>query len=334
MRKPFFMKRCKAWYVWHNGKQVRLDADKEAAFQKYHELMAQGNPACSSDTVASLCNQYLNWCEKNRSEATYQNHRQHISSFIRFVGTGLRLENAKPLHLSNWLSEKSEWSATSKNTAARYVKRVFNWAVEEGRYTHNPVKNFQAPAPSRREAFVTRAQFDLLVATASDQNLQDYLTFLFETGARPQEIKLIESKHCDLKAKRIVLPASQAKGKRHARVIYFTNKVKGILARLEKLHPDGPLFRNSDDEPWNKNSVNCRFRRLRKKLASSGTPIDGLCATALRHGFATEALKNGVDPVTVSILMGHADASQVARTYQHLAADPEFLSAALTKATG
>jgi integrase len=57
------------------------------------------------------------------------------------------------------------------------------------------------------------------------------------------------------------------------------------------------------------------------------------CLYHFRHTWATRALKRGVDPLTVAILMGHADPSMLAKVYQHLAHDPEFLRNAVMKAT-
>jgi integrase len=54
----------------------------------------------------------------------------------------------------------------------------------------------------------------------------------------------------------------------------------------------------------------------------------------LRHSWATRALKRGVDPLTVAILMGHADPTMLAKVYQHLAHDPDFLRRAAMRATG
>ncbi len=55
---------------------------------------------------------------------------------------------------------------------------------------------------------------------------------------------------------------------------------------------------------------------------------------ALRHSWATNALKRGVDPLTVAILMGHKDPSTLARVYQHLSLSPEHLLAQTKKAAG
>lgn len=334
MRKPFFKKSHSSWYVHHQGRMIRLGEDKEKALQAWHELKASITPATTSDSVASLLNCYLEWCEKNRSPRTYEWYRDFLATFARSIGVKLQIGALKPLHVSQWLDQHSDWNVTTRYNAIRAVKRAFNWAVKEGRLDRSPLRNLERPAPKRRESFLTTEQFKLVQNLAGDQCFKDYITFLFETGARPQEIKLIEAKHCDLAAARIMLPASKSKGKQYPRLIYLTPDIIVIVTRLCKAYPSGPIFLNSDGKPWTKNSVNCRFRRIREKLAKNGTPVDGLCATSFRHGFATEALKNGVDPVTVSILMGHRDAGQVAKTYQHLAADMKHLSSALKKIRG
>ena len=64
-------------------------------------------------------------------------------------------------------------------------------------------------------------------------------------------------------------------------------------------------------------------RKLTNRLASSLVPRCSLYA--IRHSWATRALKSGLDGLTVAILMGHSDPSTLARVYQHLAHDPKHL---------
>ncbi len=329
MRKPFYMKKCKAWYVWHNGKQVRLSHDKEEAFQTYHELKSQNAPISNSDTVASLLNAYLEWCSQNRSEKTYDWYRLFLSSFARFVGATQRISDLKPFHVTKWLAA-NDWSNTTQHNVTRALKRAFNWARREGRLSHNPIQAAQTAAPERREIVLSPDEYDLVYSVASDDAFRDYLTILHETGCRPQEAKAIEARHCQLDISRIVFPAKESKGKRFPRVIYLTEAAHQLVERLCEQFPEGPILRNADGEPWHRNAVRCRFRRMNTKLGKKR--IDGLCATVVRHSFATEGLKNGVDPVTLAVLMGHADASMLAKTYQHLAADPTFLSSAMKRA--
>jgi integrase len=51
----------------------------------------------------------------------------------------------------------------------------------------------------------------------------------------------------------------------------------------------------------------------------------GLCAYLFRHTYATDALENGVDPITVAELLGHKDTTMVSRVYQHLSQRVEHM---------
>ncbi len=56
-------------------------------------------------------------------------------------------------------------------------------------------------------------QHELTLSLVSDESFRDYLIFLSDTGARPQEARIVEGSHCQLDLNRIVLPPSNAKGK-------------------------------------------------------------------------------------------------------------------------
>lgn len=66
--------------------------------------------------------------------------------------------------------------------------------------------------------------------------------------------------------------------------------------------------------------------RLRRKHATRYSLY------ALRHSWATNALKQGLDTLTVAILMGHRDPSTLARVYQHLGQNPEHMQEQARKA--
>ncbi len=55
---------------------------------------------------------------------------------------------------------------------------------------------------------------------------------------------------------------------------------------------------------------------------------------ALRHAWATRALQQNVDPLTVAILMGHADPSTLSRVYQHVALNPAHMLEQAKRAAG
>ena len=72
-------------------------------------------------------------------------------------------------------------------------------------------------------------------------------------------------------------------------------------------------------------------RKLTNRMAKQAAPRYSLYS--LRHSWATNALKRGVDPLTVALLMGHKDPSMLARVYQHLSHSPDHMRDQARKAT-
>jgi integrase len=159
-----------------------------------------------------------------------------------------------------------------------------------------------------------------------DQEFRNLLMILRATGCRPIEARTVEAKH--VRGRFWVFPKVDSKGQKYNRVVPLTKVAYRITRRLMKQYPNGVLFRDTRGNPWTKNALICRFRRLSKKL---GTPISAYC---FRHTFCTEALERGVDSTTLATIMGHRDATMVARVYSHLTHNRPLLLRAAEQATG
>jgi integrase len=73
-------------------------------------------------------------------------------------------------------------------------------------------------------------------------------------------------------------------------------------------------------------------RKLRYRMAEQQAAKYSLYV--LRHSWATHALERGVDALTVAVLMGHRDPSTLAKVYQHLAHNPQYLQEQARRAAG
>ena len=127
----------------------------------------------------------------------------------------------------------------------------------------------------------------------------------------------------------IVLPVKDSKGKRKNRVIYLNDAAKEQAERLAKQYPDEAIFRNADGKPWNKDSINCRMRRLKKKL-----DWPWLCLTVLRHSFAHAHVANGTDVLLLQSLMGHSSTRMLDTVYAHSDKAVDALTAAANTTAG
>lgn len=329
---PWFRRHDDWWYcyVQEGGKrrQVKLAKGKQSrqqAWEFWHELCLKkkASTVASRGAVAPLLDEYLDWCLKNRARATFEIYRHYLQSFCSRVGE-LKFEELRPKHVTGWLGSTT-WSDTTRAGAAQTVRTAFRRLLREGHIDSNPVAEARGPSRRRREKIMTPEQYQLILDN-SRSDFRQLLEFIRHTGCRPHEATAVEARHVDLANHRIVFPAAESKGKRHPRVIYLDSRATEIVKERLAKNPTGPLFRNSRGRKWDRNMVRCRFRRLRPVVGEQ------FCAYHVRHTFATWALQK-LDPIVVATLMGHSDASTLARNYQHLAKLPEYMIAAAIKAT-
>ncbi|WP_197488978.1 tyrosine-type recombinase/integrase [Planctomyces sp. SH-PL14] len=340
--KPWFRAHDGWWYVQVRTdgarRQVKLVKGQEneaEAVRRWHQLMLTGDSpqsiadAARAMSLIGLVDVFLDYVKRELSPATFDYYELFLSSFCRTIDRRMQIPALKPFHVTAWLAKKTGWNTSTKHNGVRAVKRALKWAMEEGYIETSPIAHMKAPPKLRRETIITPEQFQLILSVSRDQCFKDLLLFLWHTGVRPQEAAKIERRHVDPNLRRIVFPPSEAKGKKAPRVIYLSDPAFEIVSQhmvTRKGHPvEGAIFKNVMRRPWNKDSLNCRFRRIKQKTGIS------VCAYHFRHSFATNALQN-LDPITVSVLMGHSDATTLARTYQHLAKKPEYLQKAAQQA--
>lgn len=328
--KPFFRAFTGTWYVQIGRRQVNLGRDKRRAFEKYLELMsAHRTTAEQVGSAAELFDRYLDWCATRRALATYRQSLCYLNSFAALIGTRMPVWRLKPFHITKWIDSHLEWSDTTRHNAISIVQRALNWGVRQGLLDRSPLTCLEdKPSRRRREVVYSLSEWNTILAAIPDDDFRLLVCFLRETGCRPQEARAIEARHVDLDRRVIVFAPSESKGQRTERVIILNDAALRICRSLCERHSDGVLFRNQRGAAWTKDAIKCRFKRLEAKAG-----IPRLCAYAIRHTFATEALKNGVDPVSLANLMGHADVSMIARTYQHLGKNLDYLRQQAIKAT-
>ena len=266
------------------------------------------------DKVAAILQEFLGWLEANSKPTTYEWYRGYLKRFHQFIGSSITVGNLKPLHVERWILSEGLTTNNSKRAAQRSVKRAMAWAVEMGYIKNSPLTTMKLSRYERGERCLTEKEFRDFLAKVKEQDFRDYLSFLWETGSRPQEIRLIQAEHVD--GDRVVLPLVDSKGGKFNRVIYLNKKAKAIVDRLCS---EGFVFRNlNSDKPWTKSAIRYRFRKMG----------EAAIGRVLRHTWITRALKSGVDTTTVAVLAGHKDTTMIQRNYQHLALDHDYLGEA------
>jgi integrase len=330
--KPFWRPKKSRWYVQLDGKQVNLGPEKDAAFRRYYELMAdRRKPVPAISTIAApvlvaILDAFLGWCLCHREKRTYETYKERIQEFLRSLADKtMPAADLRPYHLQQWVDSHPDWNPGMKRGRLQAVQRALNWAVKQGLLDKSPIAQLEKPPPGKRENVIDLLTYKRMLTLTGTGEFRDLLTVCWESGCRPQEIWRVEKRHLDVRGKRWVFPPKESKGKKKIRIVYLTDTALAICQRLALKHPAGPFFRNSDGLPWTRHAVSCVFLRMKKHLSRKYALVD------FRHSFTTRALKEGVDPVTLAFLLGHADTSMLAKTYAHLGQETAHLRGALAK---
>ncbi|MEX2140513.1 MAG: site-specific integrase [Pirellulales bacterium] len=322
--KPFFRRQTQSWYVQIGNQQISLGRNKEAAWEEYHQIMAarRSEQPTPNDSVVSIINKHLAWLKANRAEGTFNRAMQHLPHFGQHIGPKMRVSALRPFHVQEWLDEKyANCSDGYRNTVVTTIKRAFSWAAEFGYIHASPIAKMPKPPAGVREFVVSSDQWQAVLDAATDTAFREFLVVMLVSGARPQEMCRMEKRHFQPNFRRVQFPASESKGKKTPRSIYLPDEAFAIVSRLVEKQGEGYIFRNRLGNPWNKDSVNCRFRRMKRVLK-----LPKLCAYTLRHSYAHHRLVSGMDAHVVSKLLGHSDMRMLATRYGHLEQKPDYLA--------
>jgi integrase len=320
-RKPWFRESRNAWFVEIDGKQHNLGSDKEEALRQFHSLMAQTPEKASTGSIAALLDAFLVYSAEHKAESTVRWYTDYLQDFINYLKAAghspgsLPPGRLTPKLVRSWVDDRGK----AKRARITAVKAAYRWAHAEGWIDANPIAAMRRPPQSKREQIISVAEMRSILRL-SDKPFRDLLIVSWDTGARPQELRRLQTHHVDLPNRRCILPAPEAKGKKKSRVVYLTARAARIIAKRSN---GGFVFRNSRGNAWTSTAVKCRFARLENKLGCR------FCQYLFRHTFATRKLKEGVSAIVVAELLGHSDVSMLAKVYQHVAQDPAHLLTAL-----
>ena len=294
------------WRVWLNGKQVFLGLDKADAFREWHRRLSLETPAePGTQTVEALADRYLVENKTEWAEPTLRGKKFALQSFVDQYGT-MKAADLLPLHVTAWLKRQTTWAQATKRQQAAVIKTWSNWCAREGYLKADMLRPVRVKGGQPRKG-APPGDLEKLIAAADDPAFRDFLIVLGDTGARPGEIRSLESS-------RIAFTASTAevRGKSGQRVVGLTARALRVLARYARKYPSGPVLRNGHGMPWSASTLKRRFDHA-CKLASIAHFIPYFC----RHDLARRLLKAKVPELLIRDQMGHVDLEMIAKTYLH-----------------
>lgn len=338
--KPYYFADRRGWYSTIRGQLVALadgpdDATtKAAAYREFYRQMAAVGDAKRPKggwTVDGLAEAFLAKCRRDGlTEDTVRLYLDHTNAFRREFGTK-RADAVEEDAVARWVADRMEsgrWGQATARGALAIVRRLYNWAVKAGHLAENPIKHIELPAMPPRKVVLSPEQYGAVVEATTDPEFRDFLEMLRESGARPKTVRTLEAREIDWAARTITQERHKTRRKTgRALVVRLTPRAVELCRAMADRWPDGPIFRNTDGNPWTRNAVRLRFARLRDAL---GLPKGGGSYSA-RHNFVTDCLQAGISVAATAALVGHTSTDMIDAHYNRLQERGDFLSEELAK---
>lgn len=252
------------------------------------------------------------------SEKTVKSYRAAIYDFIEFLG-GKHLKDVSPIDVNKWKVERlrkgfrreKKGKSFYENKRVRqttlhyysiFVRRFLKWLKL-------PFKIGIVKMPRRREVqALTSDEISKLLNASRDLLDIVIVRFLLETGLRAEEALNVRVKDIDFERGEVKV----RKGKYgEFRVTFFSKELGEILKlwiTVKVLNRDDKLIPLTYVGLW---------KRLKSLAKRAGVEYSKVRPHVLRHTFATEALKKGMDIISLKNILGHSDV-KITQIYTHL----------------
>jgi integrase len=305
-----------------------------------NEAKANEGVLIKPSTVKEAADRYLAWYREHRRAVRGTEHA--INAHILPALGDRQLSALTTAHIRNWLEElaakparlrTSRLAKTQKYRAApktadekrarratanrvvNVLKALLNRAFHDGLVADDTawrkVKPF-AKASEARIRFLTDGEAVRLV-NASPADLRALVRAALLTGARLGE--LVEMRVHDVNLRQGQVYVAQSKSGRPRHIPLNDEGMALFRGLVTGKTGDELLFVRADGKPWGKNHhVRPLIEACRKAKIQPAVAFH-----ELRHTYASHLAQAGVDLLTISKLLGHADTRITSKHYAHLA---------------
>ena len=292
--KKYWKKSHGAWYchILHpdgRDQDRRLDPDEETAEGIRQEIIKEirkaGRPSLDC-TVDHLIQNFLSYAEDNNAPATYKWYSNFLSwpSRTRRGIATLLVRDLRLHHVQNWLKGVSGHEQP-EYPARRH--RLPEAALQLGRQRHGyfdaqPFGELRKPQRTHRDTCPTRDQWEEVLMPTTTRTTPS------RTSSRSRRLPAAGPRSCGWSRRRqinlgpaglIHFADGEIPGKKFGRDVLVPDR-DVVLKRLALKHPQGPVFRNEDGNPWTKERPELPLPAVEEEVSLQGqllrrSPLQG-----------------------------------------------------------
>lgn len=320
-------------------------ASQAEATKKKLEAQAQVASGLYVDPDKITVGQWLHvWFEEyflpSHRASTASVYLDTITCYLVPALGSMRLQKLRPEHIQAFVNAQ-EKSPTTIKKMIEVLSGALKQAVENSLILSNPARKVKLPKQEQKEIeFLTLEEQKKLLEALPDTDSGRALRFILQTGLRASELsglrwqdikgdffrvnQVILRVKCFDGEQKTQFSISPPKSKAGQRDIPLTQKAREIIDIQRREYLQHKLRAGSIWEDYDlvfctpigtpKDAANLR-RTLRDALKKAGLKHRGL--HALRHSFATNAVRAGMDLRTLTEIIGHAKVAFTMQTYVH-----------------
>ncbi|MEO8897478.1 MAG: tyrosine-type recombinase/integrase [Candidatus Dormibacter sp.] len=219
--------------------------------------------------------------------------------------------------------QEAELAPSTVHQYHRVLKTFLGFCAREGMGVDERVRDVAAPRLAEREPGAYTPQEETrLLAAARDPRDRMIVELLLTTGLRLSELIALDVEDIvDLGRQGAYLRVRQGKGRKDRNIPFDDGVYRQLQTYLRRHRPAGPgaIFtaRRAAGalRPLSNEAIKSMLRRL-------GDETGIHChAHKFRHTFASRAIADGIDPLTLQRVLGHTTLQMVSRYVHYSAAD-------------
>ena len=291
----------------------------EAAFR--HEL-ALGRigikPKKDAPVFVDVAKDFLEWAKVNHAEfSTAKRESFAVKVLVEYFGR-IRVDAIETKTIENFIvwrsgqmSQKTDTFITrgTVNGELLTLKKIFKRLVNEEILSKNPTVAVKLLKANDAEFHVLSEDEERLYLLAAPQPLRDVAILMLQSGMRCGEVYRIRRSEVFLD--KGLLKVTRGKTKSSIRQVHLTSKAAAVLrSRLQRFKGKNLFPQNDEDFRPAMQSIEKMHTRTIERLKMKFRLYD------CRHTFASRAVENGIDLLTLSQILGHNGLKTISR-YAH-----------------
>ena len=271
-----------------------------------------GGPRTPGRPMEAFAAEFLDRQARHWKPRTLESNAYMVRKYILPAFGHMTVDAIAVEHVKDWFASMAEQPG-SANRAMPVLSTMMRMAERWGyrRHNSNPCKNAKRYRMEPKARFLTGEEMARLNAVLTRDEFYcpqavAVIRLLMLTGCRFGEVVSLEWDW--IRGKRIHLPDAKS----GPRTVWLSSAARAVIDAIPRYGPDCPFLFPARPPTRHIGNFDYQWNRIRSE---AGLP--GLRIHDLRHSWASTAVMNGVDMVTIAKLLGHALVETTER-YVHL----------------